>query len=62
MEQLQLEDCRRVLAALVSELGLVVARAENTACSQGPEFNVMRVETAERLALKRAAERREQGW
>ena len=62
VEELRLEDCRRVLAALVSEMGLVVARAENVACSQGPEFKVMRVETAERMAAKREADRKVQGW
>jgi hypothetical protein len=62
VEELRLEDCRRVLAALVEELGLVVALAENTACSQGPTFKVYTRETAEALARKREADRCAQGW
>jgi hypothetical protein len=56
VEELRLEDCRRVLAALIGELGLVVARAENTACSQGPDFKVYTAEKAHELALKYTTE------
>jgi hypothetical protein len=59
VDDLRLEDCRKVLAALVSELGLVVARSENTACSQGPTFAVIREETAVAKAARYLADR---GW
>jgi hypothetical protein len=55
---LRLEDCRKVLAALMADMGLVVAEQKHYDGGE-PSFSVMREETAEARA---ARYKKDRGW